>query len=67
MVRVSEVCCSSASDEESWADCVQGTLPVGKLLEMISNARFTDANLLELTGYKTSKDTNGALLRALRV
>jgi arsenite methyltransferase len=66
MVRVTEVCCSSSSDEESWADCVQGTLPVDKLLEMITNARFTDAILLELTGYKTSKSTNGALVRALR-
>ena len=66
MVRVSEVCCRSSSDEESWADCVQGTLPVDKLLEMIANAGFTDATLLELTGYKTSESTNGALMRALR-
>jgi ubiquinone/menaquinone biosynthesis C-methylase UbiE len=65
MVRVSEVCCSSSSDEESWADCV-GDMPIDKLLEIIINARFTNAILLELTGYRTSKSTNGALLRALR-
>ena len=38
----------------------------GKLLEIITNAGFTDAVLVELTGYKTSKSTNGALVRALR-
>jgi hypothetical protein len=65
MVRVPELCCSSSSDEESWADCVQGTLPVDNSLEIITNAGFTDAVLLELTGYKTSKSTNGALVRAL--
>jgi len=66
MVREPELCCSSSSDEESWANCVQGTLPVDKLLEIITNAAFTDAVLLESTGYKTSKSTNGALVRALR-
>jgi arsenite methyltransferase len=66
MIRVSEVCCSSVSDAGSWADCVQGTLTADKLLEIITNAKFTDAVLLELTGYKTSKSTNGALVRALR-
>ena len=66
MIRVSEVCCSSVSDAGSWADCVQGTLTADKLLEIITNARFTDAVILELTGYKTSKSTNGALVRALR-
>jgi len=66
MIRVSEVCCSSVSDAGSWADCVQGTLTADKLLEIITNARFTDAVLVELTEYKTSESTNGALVRALR-
>jgi len=66
MVRVSELCCSSAADEGSWADCVQGTVSADKLLEIITNANFTDAMLLELTGYRTSSSTNGALVRALR-
>ena len=66
MVREADVCSSSDADSESWADCVQGTLPVIKLLEVISDAGFTDVNLLELTGYKTSESTNGALIRAVR-
>lgn len=66
MIRVSEVCCSSVSDAGSWADCVQGTLTADKLLETVTNARFTNAIILELTGYKTSESTNGALVRALR-
>ena len=66
MIRESDVCSSFDSDNESWADCVQGTLPVIKLLEVISDAGFTDVELLELTGYKTSVSTNGALIRAIR-
>lgn len=66
MIRESEDCCSSVSDTESWADCVQGTILVSKLLEAITGAGFTDTILLELTGYKTSKNTNGALVRAIR-
>lgn len=66
MIRVSEVCCSSESDAGTWADCVQGTLTAEKLLETVTNARFINAIILELTGYKTSESTNGALVRALR-
>jgi SAM-dependent methyltransferase len=66
MVRESEGCCGSELDAGSWADCIQGTLLADKLLEVITNAGFTDAVLVELTGYKTSKSTNGALVRALR-
>ncbi|TCK19164.1 ubiquinone/menaquinone biosynthesis C-methylase UbiE [Thiogranum longum] len=65
MVRESEDCCSAVSDAESWADCIQGTLPADKLLEIITNAGFIDAELVELTGYRTSASTNGALFRAL--
>jgi SAM-dependent methyltransferase len=66
MIREADVCSSSDSDSQSWADCVQGTLSVTKLLGVISDAGFTDVELLELTGYKTSKSTNGALIRAVR-
>lgn len=66
MVRESEDCCDSVTDAESWADCVQGTLLADKLLEIITHAGFTDAVLLEITGYKTSKSTIGALVRAIR-
>ena len=64
MIR--EIGVRTSADNESWADCVQGTLPVTKLLEIISEAGFTDVDLLEITGYKTSESTNGALIRAVR-
>lgn len=64
MVRESEYCCKSASDADSWADCVQGTLFAEILLEIITDAGFTDVELVELTGYRTSATTNGALIRA---
>jgi len=66
MVRESEDCCNSEPGTGSWADCVQGTLLPDKLLEIIAGAGFTNAELVELTGYKTSATTNGALIRALR-
>ena len=68
MIRESDVCSGSDSDSdsESWADCVQGTIRVTKLLDVISETGFTDVELLELTGYKTSESTNGALIRAVR-
>ena len=66
MIREPEGCCDPELDTESWADCVQGTLLPDRLLEVITNAGFTDAVLVELTGYKTSKSTNGALVRASR-
>jgi arsenite methyltransferase len=66
MVRVSESCCASDAKAESWADCVQGTLTVDTLLEIISNAGFKNTTLIKLTGYKTSEITNGALVRAIR-
>ena len=66
MVRETDVCSSADTENESWADCVQGTLPVIQLLEMISDAGFSDVGILELTGYKTSESTNGALKRAVR-
>ena len=66
MVRELEECCNPVSDAGSWADCVQGTLQADKLLEIIASMGFTNAELVELTGYKTSATTNGALIRALR-
>jgi arsenite methyltransferase len=66
MVREPGNCCNPVSEAGSWADCVQGTLLADKLLEIIASAGFTNAELVELTGYKTSSTTNGALIRALR-
>ena len=66
MIRESENCCTTESNAGSWADCVQGTLPSDTLLEIISKAGFTNAVVVELTEYKTSESTKGALIRAKR-
>ena len=66
MVRISEDSCVSESTGGTWANCVQGTLTADKLLEIITETGFTDAILMELTGYRTSNITNGALVTALR-
>lgn len=66
MVRESQLFCDSEPDEGSWADCVQGTLLVDKLLEIISDTGFTNAVLVELTDYRTSESTKGALISAIR-
>ena len=66
MIRISEDIYVSESTGGTWADCVQGTLTADKLLEIITDTGFTDAILVELTGYRTSNITNGALVTALR-
>jgi arsenite methyltransferase len=58
---VSECCC-----EDSWADCVAGTLEEGCLLAQINRAGFSDAECLGHTHYRTSSSTIGATFRALK-
>ena len=43
-----------------------GLLEEDQVLEIIAGIGFTNEELVELTGYKTSATTNGALIRALR-
>lgn len=67
MVRArttSSAACSSA--EESWADCVSGTLEPDVFLEMLQTAGFLDVELVGFTGYKTSASTIGALIKAVK-
>lgn len=66
MVRESQWCSDTALDDGSWADCIQGTLLVDTLLEIISNSGFTNAALIEFTDYRTSESTIGALISAIR-
>jgi len=47
-------CCSG---EESWADCISGTLEPDVFLSMLTNAGFTDVELIGFTGYRTATST----------
>jgi len=67
MVRdpsVPDVACGNG--EESWADCVSGTLHPEVFVDMLHNTGFIQAELLAFTGYRTSASTIGALFRAVK-
>jgi len=52
--------------EESWADCVSGTLEPDAFLSMLARAGFVDVEQSGFTGYRTAASTTGALFRAIR-
>ena len=56
-------CCSG---EESWADCISGTLEPNTFLSMLTKAGFVDAELAGFTGYRTATSTTGALFKAIK-
>jgi SAM-dependent methyltransferase len=56
-------CCSG---EESWADCVSGTVEPDTFLSMLSKAGFIDVELFGFTGYRTATSTTGALFKAAK-
>jgi len=56
-------CCSG---EESWADCVSGTLEPDTFLSMLAKAGFNDVELVGFTDYRTATNTTGALFRAIK-
>jgi arsenite methyltransferase len=56
-------CCSS---EESWADCVSGTLEPDTFLSMLIKAGFDNVELAGFTDYRTAVSTRGALFRAVK-
>lgn len=56
-------CCSS---EESWADCVSGTLEPNTFLSMLTKAGFVDVELVGFTDYRTAVNTTGALFKAIK-
>lgn len=57
---------AGCSSDESWADCVSGTLEPGTFLLMLSRAGFVDVELAGFTGYRTSTTTIGALFKAIK-
>lgn len=56
-------CCNG---DESWADCVSGTLEPDVFLELLRTTGFLDVELIGFTGYKTSASTIGALIKATK-
>ena len=54
------------SDEESWADCVSGTLEPDTFLSMLNKAGFIDVELSGFTVYRTASSTTGALFKAIK-
>jgi len=54
-------CCSG---DESWADCVSGTLDPETFLRLIEQAGFSNVSLIAYTGYRTARRTVGALFLA---
>ncbi|MBI1425744.1 MAG: methyltransferase domain-containing protein [Gammaproteobacteria bacterium] len=57
---------STADTNDSWADCVLGTLEADCFLRLIEEAGFQQVSLVSKTGYKTSENTVGALIRAIK-
>jgi arsenite methyltransferase len=56
-------CCSG---EESWADCVSGTLDPSTFLSILAKAGFIDVELAGFTGYRTAINTIGALFKGVK-
>jgi hypothetical protein len=54
----------ASSSEGSRANCVARILALECLLQLLEEAGFTDAEMVETTGYCTSPETIGALFRA---
>jgi len=67
MVRdtsVTSACCGSG--QESWADCVSGTIEPDAFLSLLARAGFVNVELGGFTEYRTAANTRGALFRAIR-
>lgn len=67
MVRdtsATSACCCSG--QESWADCVSGTIEPDKFLSLLARAGFINVELGGFTEYRTAVNTRGALFRAIR-
>ena len=47
--------------DESWADCVSGTLEPNNFMTLVEQAGFSSVRLIEYTGYRTARHTVGAL------
>jgi len=61
--NISTSCC----EDESWADCIAGTLTSSELIKIMGEAGFDDVQMLATNHYKTSAYTVGATFRALKL
>jgi SAM-dependent methyltransferase len=66
MIKRSDVKVQACCTEDSWEDCVAGTLEEGCLLALIEGAGFSDAQCVGHTHYVTSSSTIGAAFSALK-
>lgn len=57
---------SEEDHNDSWADCVLGTLEAECFIRLIEEAGFQQVTFVSKTGYKTSKNTVGAIFRAIK-
>jgi len=56
-------CCNN----ESWADCVAGTLRSDDLIQIMERTGFVEVKRSSINNYKTSRSTIGATFTALKV
>jgi SAM-dependent methyltransferase len=56
-------CCAG---DESWADCVSGTLDPQAFARLLVEAGFADARVVAFTGYRTAAHTIGALFEGTK-
>lgn len=54
---------ASGTGQESWADCVSGTLTEAAVRKLLSAAGFVEVELVGFSGYKTAPTTEGAVFR----
>ncbi len=54
------------SGDESWADCVSGTLEPDTFMTLVEQAGFSSVRLIEYTGYRTARHTVGALFLGIK-
>jgi ubiquinone/menaquinone biosynthesis C-methylase UbiE len=54
------------SGNESWADCVSGTLDPDAFATLLVQAEFANVRLIAYTGYRTAAHTVGALFRGTK-
>ena len=59
--------CSSAENEQDWANCVTGTMKESELIKLIKKAGFKDVLCTGYTHYTTAKTTRGATFTATKI
>jgi len=58
--------CHSDKNDDSWANCVAGTLSSACLEKLIGDAGFQDVTFVKMTGYHTAPEAEGAIFRATK-